>query len=71
MEATIHQLRHSRASQLIQAGVPVTTVRKQLEHRNLQSTLLYAEVDQATIKQDLLDQGCRELESLRARLGTE
>jgi hypothetical protein len=32
---------------------PVTTVRKQLGHRNIQSTLLYAEVDQATIKQDL------------------
>lgn len=53
LEATIHQLRHSRASQLLQAGVPVTTVRKQLGHRNIQSTLLYAEVDQATIKQDL------------------
>jgi len=24
-------------------------------HRNLQSTLLYAEVDQATVKQDLLE----------------
>jgi len=33
--------------------VPVTTVRKQLGHRNIQSTLLYAEVDHATIKQDL------------------
>ena len=53
VEATIHQLRHSRASQLLQTGVPVTTVRKQLGHRNIQSTLLYAEVDQATIKQDL------------------
>ncbi len=53
VEATIHQLRHTRASQLLQAGVPVTTVRKQLGHRNIQSTLLYAEVDQATIKQDL------------------
>ncbi len=53
VQATIHQLRHSRASQLLQAGVPVTTVRKQLGHRHLQSTLLYAEVDQATIKEDL------------------
>ena len=53
VEATIHQLRHSRASQLLQAGVPITTVRKQLGHRNIQSTLLYAEVDQATIKHDL------------------
>jgi integrase/recombinase XerD len=55
VEATIHQLRHSRASQLLQAGVPVTTVRKLLGHRNLQSTLLYAEVDQATMKRDLLE----------------
>jgi site-specific recombinase XerD len=54
VQATIHQLRHSRASQLLQAGVPVTTVRKQPGHRNIQSTLFYAEVDQATIKQDLL-----------------
>lgn len=53
VEATIHQLRHSRASQLLQAGVPITTVRKQLGHRNIQSTLLYAEVDQVTIKHDL------------------
>ncbi len=55
VQATIHQLRHSRATQLLQVGVPVTTVRKQMGHRNLQSTLLYAEVDQATVKQDLLE----------------
>ena len=48
-------LRHSRATQLIQAGVPITTIRKQLGHRNLQSTLLYAEVDTATVKRDLLE----------------
>jgi site-specific recombinase XerD len=53
--ATIHQLRHSRATLLIKAGVPLTTVRKVLGHRNIQSTLLYAEVDQDTVKQDLLE----------------
>ncbi len=53
--ATIHQLRHSRATLLIKAGVPLTTVRKVLGHRNIQSTLLYAKVDQDTVKQDLLD----------------
>jgi integrase len=52
--ATIHQLRHSRATELVRAGVPITTIRKVLGHRNVQSTLLYAEVDQATIKRDLL-----------------
>jgi integrase/recombinase XerD len=55
VQATIHQLRHSRATQLIQGGVPITTVRKLLGHRNLQSTLRYVEVDQATVKHDLLE----------------
>jgi len=52
--ATLHQLRHSRATQLVQAGVPLGTVRKVLGHRNIQSTLLYAEVDSATVKRALL-----------------
>ena len=53
--ATIHQLRHSRASELIQAGVPLGTIRKLLGHRNIQSTMLYAEVDPLTVKRDLLE----------------
>lgn len=55
VQAIIHQLRHSRASQLVQAGVPLGTIRKLLGHRNLQSTLLYAEVNPQTIKHDLLE----------------
>jgi site-specific recombinase XerD len=55
VQATIHQLRHSRATELIQAGVPITTVRKQMGHRNLQTTLRYIEVDQTTVKHDLLE----------------
>jgi integrase/recombinase XerC/integrase/recombinase XerD len=53
--ATIHQLRHSRASQLGQAGVTLTTGRKVLGHCNIQSTMLYAETGAATIKRDLLE----------------
>jgi len=52
--ATMHQLRHSRATLLLKGGVPITTVRKILGHRNIQSTLIYAEADQETIKSDLL-----------------
>jgi len=54
VQATMHQLRHSRATLLLKAGVPITTVRKILGHRNIQSTLIYADADQETIKQDLL-----------------
>jgi site-specific recombinase XerD len=53
-KATIHQLRHSRATLLLKAGVPLATVRKILGHRNIQSTLIYAEVDEETVKADLL-----------------
>jgi integrase/recombinase XerD len=54
VQATIHQLRHSRASELVRAGVPLGTVRKLLGHRNIQSTMLYVEVDPQTVKRDLL-----------------
>lgn len=39
----LHQLRHAHASELINDGVPVETVRKRLGHRKISSTLLYAE----------------------------
>jgi len=39
--ATLSQLRHSRASQLLQSGVSVPTVRHQLGHRNIHSTYRY------------------------------
>lgn len=55
VQATIHQLRHTRASELVRNGVPLGTVRKLLGHRHIQSTMLYAETDLATMKRDLLD----------------
>ena len=46
---TLHQLRHSHATELINGGVSLPTIRKRLGHKNLQTTLRYAEQsDQAT-----------------------
>lgn len=53
--ATIHQLRHSRATELVRGGVPLGTVRKLLGHRNLQTTLLYAEISDDQVRRDLLE----------------
>jgi integrase/recombinase XerC/integrase/recombinase XerD len=39
---SLHQLRHAHATELVNAGVPVETVRKRLGHRDIRSTLLYA-----------------------------
>src|SRR2546423_9187732 len=41
---TLHQLRHSHATELINGGVSLPTIRKRLGHKNLQTTLRYAEL---------------------------
>ena len=39
VDATLHQLRHTHATELVNAGVSLATIRKRLGHRNLQTTL--------------------------------
>jgi integrase len=45
---TLHQLRHSHATELLNDGVSLATIRKRLGHKNLQTTLRYAEQSDAT-----------------------
>jgi integrase/recombinase XerD len=45
---TLHQLRHTHATELINGGVSLETIRKRLGHKNLQTTLRYAEQSDAT-----------------------
>jgi integrase/recombinase XerD len=45
---TLHQLRHSHATELINGGVSLPTIRKRLGHKNLQTTLRYAEQSDGT-----------------------
>ena len=40
---TLHQLRHSHATELINDGVSLATIRKRLGHKRIQTTLRYAE----------------------------
>lgn len=49
-ELRIHSLRHSFASFLINAGVPIFTVSKALGHRSLVSTQRYAHLEHQTVR---------------------
>ena len=52
---TIHRLRHTYATQKLRDGIPLPSVRKLMGHKNIQTTLRYAEADLETIKQQLVE----------------
>lgn len=45
---SLHQLRHAHATELVNDGVSLATIRKRLGHRSMQTTLRYAELSDTT-----------------------
>lgn len=45
---TPHSMRHSTASHMLEAGVPLVVIKNFLGHASLQSTQIYAEISQHT-----------------------
>ncbi len=54
VSASIHALRHTFATELLNEGVNITVVKTLLGHQNLQTTMRYAEVTDQFIKDELL-----------------
>ncbi|MDQ2791701.1 MAG: tyrosine-type recombinase/integrase [Actinomycetota bacterium] len=48
VNATIHQLRHAHATELVNAGMSLETIRRRLGHANAQTVQRYAEQTDAT-----------------------
>lgn len=48
MRCTLHPLRHSHATELVNGGVSLATIRKRLGHQHIQMTLRYAKVSDLT-----------------------
>jgi site-specific recombinase XerD len=46
---TPHSMRHSTATHMLEAGVPIVVIKNFLGHASLQSTQIYAEVTQSTL----------------------
>jgi site-specific recombinase XerD len=53
LSATMHQLRHTHATELVNDGVSLATIRKRLGHKNLQTTQRYAEQTDRAADQEL------------------
>ena len=53
VKCEIHQLRHTAATELVNNGVGVGTVRRLLGHRNLQTTQRYANLSTETVRHEL------------------
>jgi integrase len=47
-----HRLRHTFATQLLNAGCPVTSIQRLMGHRSLESTMVYARVHNRTVADD-------------------
>jgi len=47
-----HRLRHTYATQLLNAGCPVTSIQKLMGHRHLSTTMIYARVHDRTVADD-------------------
>jgi site-specific recombinase XerD len=47
---TLHQLRHTRGSELLAQGQPIEIVQRVLGHRDIRSTLLYAELNEDEVR---------------------
>jgi site-specific recombinase XerD len=49
---TAHRLRHTFASQMLGAGMPVTSLQRYLGHEHLDTTMIYAEVTNPSLQKD-------------------
>lgn len=52
VKVTPHQLRHTAATQLLNAGCKITSIQQLLGHRSIDSTLIYARVHDETVATD-------------------
>ena len=54
VHVTAHRLRHTFATQLVNAGCPILTVQALMGHKRLQTTLTYAKIHDHKVETDYL-----------------
>ncbi|NJL33926.1 MAG: site-specific integrase [Chloroflexaceae bacterium] len=52
---TLHQLRHTRATELLEAGLRLEDVQRVLGHKSIKSTQVYAAISDTVLRERLMD----------------
>ena len=52
---TLHQLRHTRATELLNAGMRIEDVQRFLGHKSIKSTQVYAQISDTVLRERLMD----------------
>jgi site-specific recombinase XerD len=52
---TLHQLRHTRATELLNAGLRIEDVQRFLGHKSIKSTQVYAQISDQVLRERLMD----------------
>lgn len=52
VEVSPHRLRHTLATRLLNAGMPITSIQRLLGHEKLETTMIYARVHNETVRRD-------------------
>lgn len=52
VKVTPHMLRHTFATQLVNAGCPITTIQALMGHKRLSTTLIYTQIHNETVAED-------------------
>lgn len=52
VKVTPHMLRHTFATQLVNAGCPITTIQALMGHKRLSTTLIYTQIHNQTVAED-------------------
>ena len=52
VKVTPHQLRHTYATQLVNAACPITSIQQLLGHKHINTTLVYARLHDRTVEED-------------------